>query len=120
LLLGISFYFFPRYYVGFFNVNDAVMETGVQVLKILSLGYLFYGFGMVVSQSFNGAGDTLTPTWLNFICFWIIELPLAFLLARTTVLNEKGVFIAVVVAESLLSVLGLIVFSRGKWKLEKV
>lgn len=119
-LLGISFYLFPQFYIGFFNVNKEVIETGVHVLRILSLGYLFYGFGMVVLQSFNGAGDTLTPTWLNFICFWIIELPLAFLLARMTILNEKGVFIAVVVAESLLAVLGLIMFTRGKWKLEKV
>jgi len=120
MLIGISFYIFPRQYIGFFNVDEQVMEIGIQVLRILSLGYLFYGFGMVVLQSFNGAGDTLTPTWLNFICFWLVELPLALVLARSTTLDEKGVFIAVVIAESLLAVLGFFMFTRGKWKLEQV
>ena len=106
--------------MGFFNVEETVMETGIHVLRILSIGYLFYGFGMVVLQSFNGSGDTLTPTWLNLICFWIIELPLAFILARTTGMNETGIFIAVVIAESLLAVLGLLVFLQGKWKLNQV
>lgn len=120
LLLGISFYVFPRQYIGFFNVGDAVMEIGTQVLRILSIGYIFYGFGMVVLQSFNGAGDTLTPTWLNLICFWVVELPLAYILARLIGMDETGVFVAVVIAESLLAVLALYAFKKGKWKLNKV
>ncbi|MBN2480731.1 MAG: MATE family efflux transporter [Bacteroidales bacterium] len=120
VLLGISFYVLPERYIGFFNVDQVVMEIGTQVLRILSLGYLFYGFGMVVLQSFNGAGDTLTPTWLNLICFWFIELPMAFILARHFGMAEKGVFVAVVIAESLLAVMGLYVFVRGKWKLNQV
>ena len=120
LILGISFFVFPKSYMGFFHVDEMVMLTGTKVLRILSLGYLFYGFGMVVLQSFNGAGDTLTPTWLNLICFWIIELPLAYILARIIGMNETGVFISVVISESLLAVLGLYVFVKGKWKLNKV
>jgi putative MATE family efflux protein len=120
LFLGICFFSFPELFLDFFKVDVQVMNVGIRVLRILSTGYLFYGFGMVISQSFNGAGDTFTPTLLNLVCFWIVELPLAYILARAFSMAETGVFLAVVIAESLLAVLAIGIFSRGKWKLQVV
>jgi len=116
VMLGTLFFTIPNFFVSLFDVDDQVRQVASRVLQILSMGYLFYGVGMVVSQAFNGAGDTVTPTILNFICFWIIELPLAYWMARYTGLAETGVFYSVVVAESLLAVLGVLVFIRGRWK----
>nr|MBP6696581.1 polysaccharide biosynthesis C-terminal domain-containing protein [Flavobacteriales bacterium] len=89
-------------------------------LRIICLGYFFYGYGMVLAQAFNGAGDTLTPTWMNVICFWMIEIPLAWLLARELAWGPEGVFASVAIAESFLAVLSAWLFFRGKWKLVKV
>ena len=75
---------------------------------------------MVITQSFNGAGDTYTPTVLNFICFWLIEIPLAYIMSISIGFHEKGVFWAIVIAESMLTIIGIIIFRRGKWKLRKV
>jgi Na+-driven multidrug efflux pump len=86
----------------------------------MSYGYLAYAFGMVIIQAFNGAGDTKTPTLINLICFWIIEIPLAYFLAITLEWNEEGVFYSIVIAESLLGVIGFILFRRGNWKKTKV
>ncbi len=69
-----------------------------------------------MSQAFNGAGDTVTPTILNFICFWLLEIPLAYALSLTLNMESQGVFLAIVIAESMLGVLGVLVFRRGKWK----
>jgi Na+-driven multidrug efflux pump len=75
---------------------------------------------MVLAQAFNGAGDSMTPTWLNLICFWGIEIPLAWTLARPFDLGSEGVFLAIAISESILAVICAIVFQRGKWKLVKV
>jgi Na+-driven multidrug efflux pump len=75
---------------------------------------------MVMTQAFNGAGDTTTPTIMNFFCFWLIEIPLAYVLAIEMGLSERGVFLAIIASESLLGVLGIILFRRGKWKLREV
>lgn len=116
VLIGISFYAFAPFLVRIFTGEPEVIRIGAQCLRIISFGYLFYSLGMIMTQAFNGAGDTMTPTYLNFVCFWMIEIPLAWLLALTLELNEPGVFWAIVIAESLLGVLGVIVFKRGKWK----
>ncbi len=110
----------PYTYINFFTKDPAIISAGVLCLRSISFGYLFYAFGMVMIQAFNGAGDTITPTWINLFCFWLIEIPLAYLLSISAGLHEKGVYIAIVIAESLLSVIAFIIFKRGRWKQSKV
>jgi len=119
-LVALFFFVFAPELVGLFDQNPAVLKTGVECLQILCLGYVFFGFGMVMSQALNGAGDTVTPTWINLICFWIIEIPLAYFLAKQTSLDETGVFYAIVISESILALLALYFFRRGKWKTQKL
>jgi len=118
--IGVLFLSFPEFLIRIFNTEERIVEIGAQCLRYLSFGYPFYAFGMVMTQAFNGAGDTTTPTILNFICFWLIEIPLAYLLALQLNLSEPGVFLAIISSESLLGVLGILVFRRGKWKLREV
>lgn len=120
IFIGIAFYLFAEDLIRLFTPESDVISVGASCLRIVCLGYLFYGMGMVMAQAFNGAGDTLTPTWLNFICFWLIEIPVAWLLAITLNLEEDGVFWSIVIAESLLGVLGVMIFRRGTWKSKKV
>jgi putative MATE family efflux protein len=89
---------------------------GVRALRTLAYGYVFYAWGMVVAQAFNGAGDTLTPTRLNFFCFWCFQIPLAWSLAGPLELGPDGVFWAVCVSESVLAVAAILLFRRGRWK----
>ncbi|MFO7656583.1 MAG: MATE family efflux transporter [Bacteroidales bacterium] len=119
-VVGIIFYFGSEFFVPLFTPDQHIREVGIACLKILSFGYLFYGLGMVMSQSFNGAGDTFTPTLVNFICFWVIEIPLAYLLALEFNLGAEGVFLSVVIAESLLGILSFILFKRGRWKFREI
>jgi len=120
ILIGILMFVFAGELVMLFTEEPDVIEIGVQCLQVVCFGYFFYAWGMIMVQAFNGAGDTTTPTLLNFICFWAIEIPLAYLLAITLGYAEFGVFISIVVAESLLGVLGVIVFRRGGWKKQQV
>lgn len=120
ILLGISFYLFSDFLIRLFTPEVDVIAVGAKALKIIAIGYLFYGMGMVMVQAFNGAGDTVTPTWLNFICFWLIEIPLGWFLAMNTGFDENGVFWAIVVAESIFGILGMWIFSKGKWKEKEV
>ena len=119
-LVGVIFLIFAENLVRIFTNDAAIIEVGARCLRIMSYGYLAYAFGMVIIQAFNGAGDTKTPTLINFICFWMIEIPLAYFLAITLEWNEEGVFYSIVVAESLLGVIGFILFRRGNWKKTKV
>jgi putative MATE family efflux protein len=99
-----------------FTTDADVVRYGVSCLRWVSYGYGFFAYGMVMVQAFNGSGDTMTPTIINFFCFWMIQIPLAFLLALKTGLGVTGVFIAITVAESLMAVVGVIVFRRGRWR----
>jgi hypothetical protein len=103
-----------------FTSEEAVIKVASNCLRVLSYGYLFYAWAMVMTNAFNGAGDTMTPTWLNIICFWIVQIPLAWFLAHHWNFGPDGVFWAVVIAESLLAVLSIAVFLRGRWKLKSV
>ena len=86
----------------------------------MSSGFLFYAYGIVLTQAFNGAGDTLTPTLLNLLCFWVFEIPFAYLLARVLNVGPQGAFWAIALAFSLLAALSALLFRRGKWKLKRV
>lgn len=103
-----------------FNTQPEVVEYGSLALIIITAGYVFYGYGMVIIQAFNGAGDTGTPTWINFICFWLFQLPLAYLTAILLDWGPNGVFWSITIAEVLIAIIGIIWFRKGKWKLVKV
>jgi len=103
-----------------FSNDDAVRAVAVQALHIIALGYVFYGIGMVTINAFNGAGDTWTPTKVNLFGFWLFQIPLAYVLAKGFSLGPLGVFIALPVAETAITVVGFMLFKRGKWKTVKV
>lgn len=100
----------------FFSDDPEVVRYTTNCLRILAIGGPMYAVGMIVTQALNGAGDTLSPTVLNTICFWIIQLPLAYWLSLELLGDPNGVFLAIVLSESLLTVLSVIVFRRGAWK----
>ncbi len=99
-----------------FSNDPAVVAFGVSCLVWVSIGYPFYAWGMVMVQAFNGAGDTYTPTVINFFCYWLFQLPLAYVLAHIAGMGPTGVFAAITIAESLIAVVGILVFRRGRWK----
>jgi len=103
-----------------FTTDPKMAPVGIESLRIISCGYVFYAWGMVMMQAFNGAGDTATPTWNNFLCFWLFSIPLAWVLARPLGLGPTGVFVAIALSYSLSAVVGIILFRRGKWKEKKV
>jgi len=119
-VIGLILVLFPAYFIRFFIEDGAVLEAGVECLRIVSIGFIAYGFGMVLVNSFNGAGDTTTPLKINIFAFWLIEIPLAWILAIKSGMNEQGVFTAIVIAESIMTLTAWIVFRRGKWKLKEV
>ena len=119
-LIGLVFLVFAPQLVGWFTPDASVAAVAVYGLRAIGLGFPLYALGMVLEQSFNGAGDTRTPTWINFLCFWVVQIPTAWLLAARFGLEERGVFIAVTVAYSVLAIVSAIMFKRGGWKLKHV
>lgn len=126
-LVAILFFIFAEEAILIFNNESTnakdlalVVATGVSCLKIICLGYLAFAYGMVISQSLNGAGDTRTPTIINLICFWAIEIPLAYFLAKTLNWGPDGVFWAIAISESILAVIAIFVFRKGRWKTMKL
>jgi len=118
--IGVIFFLIPEFLIGIFTKDAAVIAVGVRCLRFFSYGYLFYAYGMVMVQAFNGAGDTTTPTIINLFVFWLFEIPLAYALAMHTGLAESGVFLSITLAESFVGVVGVLVFRRGRWKQKKV
>ncbi len=105
------------YVLPFFNPDPEVVRNGILTLRIFCVSYFIFAYGLVLSQSFNGAGDTRTPTIVNFVCFWIIEIPLGYLLAIEAGWGVAGVCWSVAISESIMSVVLIFLFRRGRWKL---
>ncbi len=120
LFVTVLFFFFGNWLVSFFTQDEAIKAVGRQALRIMSTGYIFYGIGMVMINTFNGAGDTWTPTWVNLCGFWLFQVPLAWFLAKHLSMGPEGVFIAIPVAETAISIAAFILFKKGRWKKTKV
>src|SRR5689334_19637332 len=118
--VGALFVVFAGPIVRLFPAGPAVAPIAELCLRTISYGFLFYAYGMVLTQSFNGAGDTWTPTWINLACFWLWEIPLAYVLARHANLGPRGVALAVTIAFSTVAVVSALLFRRGRWKLRRV
>jgi len=119
-LIGIIFIIIPDTFIRIFIDDPVVIRDGADCLRIISYGFLAYGFGMVMIQSFNGAGDTATPTKINFFCFWLLEIPLAYLLSITFKMEQQGVFYSILIAETVMTIAAMYLFKKGKWKLKDV
>jgi len=115
-IVSLAYLFFAKSIITWFNATPAVVKSGALCLQVIAAGYIFYAYGMVVSQAFNGAGDTRTPTKINLISFWMFQLPIAYVSAIVLGWGEIGVFMAITLAEVLLAVLAIVWFKKGKWK----
>jgi putative MATE family efflux protein len=113
---GLLFVLFGEAIVRGFSDDAAVVAYGSRALRIISAGFLFYAYGMVLTQAFNGAGDTWTPTFINLFCFWLFEIPLAWLLAQPFGFGPTGVFVAVLIGFSTMAIVSVLLFRRGRWK----
>lgn len=118
--VSLIFIFLSRPIIGFFTQDADVVNIGVRALQIIGSGFIFYGIGMVLIQALNGAGDTSTPTWINFVGFWMIQIPMAYLIQYYTDFGLDGIFAAVPIAETMIAIVAYIVFKRGAWKTVKV
>ena len=121
-MVGVSIFYllFAETIIKIFSNHPEVISKGALSLRIIAAGYVFYAYGMVVIQAFNGAGDTKTPTIINFFCFWLFQLPFAYVAALTFNLGATGVLLAITFAEILIAILGIIWFKKGKWKTVQV
>ncbi|MCO7227189.1 MATE family efflux transporter [Pleionea sp. CnH1-48] len=120
LLVAITFIALAEPIIRLFSSDPMVVQYGVDCLRYISYGYGFYAIGMIMVQAFNGAGDTVTPTKINFFCYWLFQLPLAYLLAQWMQLGPEGVFLSVMIAESVLALVGVWVFRKGHWKHQSI
>src|SRR5438552_8057902 len=118
--VGVFFILFAEPIVRLFTHDPAVVPLGTSCLRILSYGNVGYAYGMVMLQAFNGAGDTVTPTIVNLFGFWLLEIPLAWWLALRAGFASNGVFFSIVIAEAAIAVAGILLFRRGRWKLQKI
>jgi len=118
--VAVIFIIFAELVIRIFNGQPEVVAHGVACLRYVSYGYGFYAYGMVIVQAFNGAGDTTTPTVINFFCYWLFQIPLAYVLAFWAGLGATGVFLAITIAESVLTLVAVVVFRRGRWKTREI
>lgn len=119
-LLAIAYLVFASRLISAFDDTTAVVTAGVTALSIFAIGYPLFGYGMICMQSFNGAGDTRTPTIINLVCFWMVEIPLGYLLGVYLNGGLPGVVGAVVFSESLMAFVSIYYFRKGRWKLIKI
>jgi Na+-driven multidrug efflux pump len=120
LAVTAIFFLFGKWMVSFFTTDPEVIAVAITAMRIMSVGFIVYALGMVMINTFNGAGDTWTPTYVNLAGFWLFQMPLAWLLAMHLKMGPEGVFIAIPVAETGISIASFILFKRGKWKKIKV
>lgn len=120
IIVSLFYLLFAEAIMRIFSDNPAVIDNGALSLRVIAAGYVFYAYGMVIIQAFNGAGDTRTPTIINFFCFWVFQLPFAYLAAIVFKMDVLGVLLAITFAEVLIAVIGIIYFKKGKWKSVKV
>jgi putative MATE family efflux protein len=118
--VSLLFLVCAQLFVRIITTEPAVVNIAVMALRIVSLGYIFFGVGMVMMNAFNGAGDSRTPTWINLFWFWIFQIPLAYLVAIVWHWGPKGVFISIVVTETCITITSVLLFRMGKWKVVKV
>jgi putative MATE family efflux protein len=122
-LVSVIFIALPESFIGFFvnpAIDPMVMHSGITCLRVVSFGFLVYAMGMVMTNSINGAGDTSTPIWINFIAFWLMEIPLAYLFTRVLDLQINGVCYAILIGETTLTFIAMSIFRRGRWKLKEI
>jgi putative MATE family efflux protein len=119
-IVSLFYIFCNEFLVRIFTSEPGVVAAGAQCLRIVAYGYIAYAWGMVMPQAFNGAGDTFTPTKINFFCFWLLEIPLAYLLAIKLGAKQPGVYWSIVIAESAAGLVAILLFRRGTWKKMKV
>ena len=120
LFVSILFFILARPIVSLFNAEGMVKEYAVQALHYITTGYIFFAYGMTISQAFNGAGDTRTPTIVNFFAYWLFQLPLAYMLAVTFGFGPGGAFLAVAISIVFIATTFILAFRRGKWKETKI
>jgi len=118
--VGLIFIVFAEPLVGLITSEPQVLSYASNCLRFVSYGYVFYAYGMVMVQAFNGAGDTVTPTLINLFCYWLWQIPIAYSLSRLAGWGPKGVFTAIAISESTLAVVSMLLFRRGKWKKQKI
>jgi Na+-driven multidrug efflux pump len=118
--VGLIFLAFAPQLIWIFSEDPEVIPYGVRCLRIVAAGFLFYGYGMVLTQAFNGAGDTRTPTLIYLVCLWMVEIPLAWVLAYPAGLGPTGVFVAVSLAFSVLAMVSAFLFRLGWWKMKRI
>ncbi len=116
VIVSVGYLLFAKYIISAFSSDPSVIKYGSLCLQVIAAGYVFYAYGMVIIQAFNGAGDTKTPTVINFICFWLFQLPFAYLAALQFNWGPLGVFLAITMAEVLIAIIGILWFRKGKWK----
>ena len=119
-VVGLLFELFAPAIIGIFTGDPTVAPYGIACLRTVAAGFLFYAWGMVFTQAFNGAGDTWTPTWINLACFWLWEVPLGWVLAMRAGLGPQGVFLSIAVAYVTLAIVSALAFRRGRWKAKVV
>ncbi|WP_339721213.1 MATE family efflux transporter [uncultured Paraglaciecola sp.] len=120
LTVALAFYFFSANIISLFTDSKSVIEYGTQCLQFVAYGYGFYAVGMTLVQAFNGAGDTMTPTVINFVCYWLLQIPMAYWLAISLKIGPAGVFAAIPLASLFIAFLAFIVFRKGRWKTKQI